>query len=394
MDRYSKRSSGVKVLSRKGLLSMATSDGPKEPSRPTMKRLFAVSGNLCAFPKCSTPLVDPQSGSIVGEICHIKGDKSGAARYDSAQSNEQRQGFDNLILLCNVHHKIVDDDDTAYTVERMLQMKQQHESRHTGASPVDEATSDRFITIAISNSTVHGSVIASHGQTGGQTAHIIHNFYQSSPTEESVRLEGKLDTASDLEIMNAIGCPGMRLTVICRSSRPAKIQSAHLLIDDVDVMEGFQQGFGGNFGYTPLEGSTQTMDVTLIPLSRPNSQEGYVLNRDDVARFFYPLPIPSTTLALGAKPENLSIVVEFFDDTEQVLLKGPPIQDVLESVFHVFQKRHGQLNVPIRIAVHVKSTTPPGPEMADLIGKVNPNYVPIAKPTEEPSSNKTGEEKL
>lgn len=370
---------------------MATNDGPKEPSRPTMKRLFAVSGNLCAFPKCSTPLVDPQSGSIVGEICHIKGEKPGAARYDPSQTNEQRHGFDNLILLCNVHHKIVDDDDTAYTVECLLQMKQQHESRHTGPSPVNEATAERFITVAISNSTVHGSVITSHGQAGGQTAHTIHNYYGSSATEEAIQLEGKLDTASDLEIINAIGCPGMRLTVICRSSRPAKIQSAHLLIDDVDVMGGFQQGFGADFGYTPLEGSTQTMDVTLIPLSRPNSQEGYVLNRDDVARFFYPLPLPSTTLALRAKPENLSIVVEFFDDTEQVLLSGQAVKDVLEGVFHVYQKRHGHLNVPMRIAVRVKSTTPPGPEMADLIGKVNPNYVPVAKPTDEPSPDKPGE---
>jgi hypothetical protein len=372
---------------------MATNDGPKEPSRPTMKRLFAVSGNLCAFPKCSTPLVDPQSGSIVGEICHIEGDKPGAARYDSAQTNEQRHGFDNLILLCNVHHKIVDDDDAAYTVERLLQMKQQHESRHTGPSPVDEATADRFITVAISNSTVHGSVIASHGQIGGQTAHTIHNYYGSSATEETVQLEGKLDTASDLEIITAIGCPGMRLTVICRSSRPAKIQSAHLLIDDVDVMGGFRQGFGGDFGYTPLEGSTQVMDVRLIPLSRPNSQEGYVLNRDDVARFFYPLPMPSTTLALRAKPENLSIVVEFFDDTEQVLLTGQPVKDVLESLFHVYQKRPGNLNVPIQIAVRVKSTTPPGPEMADLIGKVNPNYVPMAKPADESSPKTPCEEK-
>jgi len=185
----------------------------------------------------------------------------------------------------------------------------------------------------------------------------------------------------------------MRLTVICRGSRPAKIQSAHLLIDDVDVMGGLQQGFGADFAYTPLEGSTQTMDVALIPLSRPNSQEGYVLNRDDVARFFYPLPMPSTTLALRAKPENLSIVVEFFDNTEQVLLTGQPVKDVLESLYHVYQKRHGHLNVPIRISVRVKSTTPPGPEMADLIGKVNPNYVPVAKPTDEPSPQKPGEEK-
>lgn len=154
---------------------MATIDGPKEPSRPTVKRLFALSGNLCAFPSCSTPLVDPQSGSIVGEICHIKGDKPGAARYDSAQINEQRHGFDNLLLLCNVHHKIV-DDDTAYTVQRLLQMKQQHESRHFGLSQVDEVTIEQFITTAINNSTVEGSVIASHGQTGGQTAQTIYNF--------------------------------------------------------------------------------------------------------------------------------------------------------------------------------------------------------------------------
>jgi len=374
-----------------GVLSMAISDGPKEPSRPTMKRLFAVSGNLCAFPKCSTPLVDPLSGSIVGEICHIKGDKPGAARYDSAQTNEQRHGFDNLILLCNVHHKIVDDDDTAYTVERLCQMKHHHESRHVGTSPVDEATADRFITVAISNSTVQGSVIASHGQTGGQTAHTIHNHYGSTAKEDAIQLEGKLDMASDLERTNAIGCPGMRLTLICRSSRPAKIQSAHLLIDDVDVMGGFQQGFGADFQYTPLEGSTQTMDVTLIPLSRPNSQEGYILNRDDVVRFFYPLPMPSTTLALRAKPENLSIVVEFFDDSEQVVISGQPIKDTLQGVYHVYHKRPGHLNLPVTIGVRVKSTTQPGPEMADLIGKVNQNYIPGVKP-DSPMPDKPGAE--
>jgi hypothetical protein len=371
---------------------MAANDGPKEPSRPTVKRLFAVSGNLCAFPKCSTPLVDPKSGSIIGEICHIKGEKSGAARYDAAQTNEQRHGFGNLFLLCNVHHKIVDDDETAYTVERLLQMKEQHEARHAGPSPVDEAAVERFVSVAISNSAVQGSVIASQGQTGGQTAHAIHNYYGSPTTEEPVQLEAKVDSASDLKLISAIGCPGMRLTVICRSSRPAKIQSAHLLIDDVDVMKGFQQGFGAGFEYTPLEGSTQTMDVTLIPLSRPNSQEGYILNRDDVARFFYPLPMPSTTLALRARPENLSIAVEFFDDSEQVVLTGQPIKDTLEGIFHVYQKRPGHLNLPITIGVRVKSTTPPGPDVADLIGKVNPNYIPIAKPPDEPTVNTPGEE--
>src|SRR5258708_2257710 len=131
---------------------MSSSNGPKEPSRPAVKRLFAVSGNRCAFPKCSTPLVDPKSESILGEICHIKGERPGAARYDASQDNELRHGFENLILLCNVHHKIVDDDDTAYTVDRLLQMKRQHESRHACPIPVDEATAERFVTVAITNS--------------------------------------------------------------------------------------------------------------------------------------------------------------------------------------------------------------------------------------------------
>src|SRR5262245_37125205 len=280
---------------------MSTNAGPKEPSRPTVKRLFAVSGNRCAFPKCPTPLVDPQSGSIVGEVCHIKGDKPGAARYDPNQSSEDRHGFDNLLLLCNVHHKVIDDDEAAYTVERLVEMKKDHETRHASQPPVDEATAERFVTVAITNTTVKGSVVTTHGQLGGQAAHSITNYYGFPPADESVKLDGKLDSAGDLELLQTIGCPGMRLTVICRSTRPAKIQSAHLYVEGVDMMGGLQSGFGSDFGYTPLEGSTQTLVVDLIPLSPPNSPEGYVLNRDDVCRFFYPLPMPPTMMALQAK---------------------------------------------------------------------------------------------
>ena len=121
----------------------------------------------------------------------------------------------------------------------------------------------------------------------------------------------------------------MRLTITCRSSRRAKIQSAHLYIEGVDLMAGLQAGFGSDFGYTPLEGSTQTLVVNLIRLSPPNSPEGYVLERDDVCRFFYPLPMPPTILALRAKPEQVWIEVRFFDDTEQTLLTGREVQDVL-----------------------------------------------------------------
>jgi hypothetical protein len=56
------------------------------PSNKTIKRLFALSGNACAFPKCPVFLVDEDNGSVVGEICHIKARNPHGARYDSTQT--------------------------------------------------------------------------------------------------------------------------------------------------------------------------------------------------------------------------------------------------------------------------------------------------------------------
>ena len=86
------------------------------PRDKTKKRLFAVSGNKCYFPNCNIPLVDLESGTITGEICHIKGKKPGSPRYDPKQSNEERHGFENLLLMCSLHHKVIDDDPDSYTI--------------------------------------------------------------------------------------------------------------------------------------------------------------------------------------------------------------------------------------------------------------------------------------
>ena len=73
--------------------------------------------------------------TLVGEICHIKGKKPNAARYDPAQTRVERNDYDNLILLCALHHKVVDDDEESYPVERLRKMKVDHEA---GATPVTD----------------------------------------------------------------------------------------------------------------------------------------------------------------------------------------------------------------------------------------------------------------
>jgi hypothetical protein len=80
------------------------------PTVATIKRLFAVSGNRCAFPGCELPLVDEASGNVLGEMCHIRARSPDGPRYDPEQTEEERHGFGNLVLLCPTHHAIVDGD--------------------------------------------------------------------------------------------------------------------------------------------------------------------------------------------------------------------------------------------------------------------------------------------
>jgi hypothetical protein len=91
-----------------------------------LKRLFALSRNRCAYPDCTTAIVQ-QSGTLTGDICHIKAQSPGGPRYDATQTAEERHGFDNLILLCKVHHAIVDDQPKTFKFELLKEMKEMHE---------------------------------------------------------------------------------------------------------------------------------------------------------------------------------------------------------------------------------------------------------------------------
>jgi len=136
------------------------------PSHVTVKRLFAHSGNRCAFAKCENRLV--QDGTIVGEICHIKAASANGPRYDPEQTPEERHGFDNLILLCAIHHKIIDDDPEAYTVERLAKLKEEHVARYTTTSDEEAETGARVLI---------DHMIASQRQSGGITAHTVNQVF-------------------------------------------------------------------------------------------------------------------------------------------------------------------------------------------------------------------------
>lgn len=91
-------------------------------SLATIKSLYGRSGNRCAFPGCDYQIIT-DVGQVRGRICHIKGLRPGSARYDAAQTDKQRNAYENLVLMCANHHDSIDAQEADYTVEVLLEMK-------------------------------------------------------------------------------------------------------------------------------------------------------------------------------------------------------------------------------------------------------------------------------
>lgn len=96
-----------------------------------MKLLVQRSGDRCAFPDCRRILSADATGldttENLGEMAHIAGEKLGAARYDSNMTDKQRNSYENLIYLCPTHHTLIDKQVNTYSVQLLLEMKQEHE---------------------------------------------------------------------------------------------------------------------------------------------------------------------------------------------------------------------------------------------------------------------------
>ena len=58
------------------------------------------------------------------DMCHIAAASSDGPRYDPSQSDEDRNGFGNLILLCPNHHRRIDAQPEVYPTTALQQMKQ------------------------------------------------------------------------------------------------------------------------------------------------------------------------------------------------------------------------------------------------------------------------------
>lgn len=61
------------------------------------------------------------------EMSYLVSPKEQGPRFDPSLCLDQVDGHPNLILLCRIHHKMVDDQCETYTVEVLRSLKVKHE---------------------------------------------------------------------------------------------------------------------------------------------------------------------------------------------------------------------------------------------------------------------------
>lgn len=106
------------------------SEGRSYPSG-TKEALYMLSRGYCYAPECKERVMRWAENGwyLKAEVIHIHGLNETSARYNENVPVSVRNSFKNLILLCGVHHKLVDGKKTwmHYSVETLTTWKRDRE---------------------------------------------------------------------------------------------------------------------------------------------------------------------------------------------------------------------------------------------------------------------------
>jgi hypothetical protein len=98
------------------------------PTSTTNRAVWVKAGGRCAI--CRETLyiegILPGLNHFVGEVAHIVAEQVDGPRGLSTLNLQERNAEENLILLCQKHHTIVDKDITTYTVDALQKARKQH----------------------------------------------------------------------------------------------------------------------------------------------------------------------------------------------------------------------------------------------------------------------------
>ena len=192
---------------------------------------------------------------------------------------------------------------------------------------------------------------------------------------DRVILASDLGISGDLNTIHKIGCPGIVVTVTCKGKRSAKLASVvfstSLTRED---LAAFEKGFQFSLGHSDNSAlPVARLQIELIPLSKPTNENGFVLDRDDVAHFFFPIAVPPLPVFLRAPSEDVQVTATLFDGTSQILHKGLRVQEMVRDVIDAYSSLPMQLKTQLKMSVTVSSERLA--DMGNQIGALNPQEI-------------------
>lgn len=104
----------------------------REIKPTTEKMLWGVSAGICEFAGCTNILYShhvTKEKVNLSEKAHIYAFSAGGKRPSLLRFSPKINDIDNLMLVCERCHKLIDSEETDYTAEQLLDMKKEHERR-------------------------------------------------------------------------------------------------------------------------------------------------------------------------------------------------------------------------------------------------------------------------
>jgi hypothetical protein len=102
------------------------------PTADVTARLWGRAAGRCEFPGCSQDLTrDPltRRGGNFADRAHIRAIQARGPRGQRSSSAQAANGIENLMLLCQKHHRLIDREPAEFPIERLVALKAEHEAR-------------------------------------------------------------------------------------------------------------------------------------------------------------------------------------------------------------------------------------------------------------------------
>ena len=112
-------------------------------------RLWGKAAGRCQYSGCNTSLwrdALTQAEFNTSYIAHIIADEPNGPRGDKVLSKKLKNELSNLMLMCDVHHRLIDKEDIeGHSVERLNEMKATHEAKMDLLSSLTENEQSHLI---------------------------------------------------------------------------------------------------------------------------------------------------------------------------------------------------------------------------------------------------------